>query len=194
MTNIDNEGFFDALRQARSTQRGDTIQQQLAAAARLKAEMLRYFTPVLNMMGSMHAAGVRFQAGMVPTREAAEQAARQSKSNPRVSISIDTRRELILEVVVRDSQMLYSAYIWEIASKTCLLETTEVSAVRAWLVDMVAQFEYQPARTSHGDRRRRTGMPPATPMDQWFPPEEEPVSEDDDETDGREQRVIDLNE
>jgi len=192
MTNLDNDGFFEQLNNRRAA-RDRTTDERAESVARLRALMLRYFDPILDMIGSMYAAGIRFPAGRVPSREAARVAAEKCSTGPRLSISIDTRRELILEVTVRDAQLSYSAYIWEISTKTSLLETTELSAVRAWLVEQVSQFEYQPSRQAQAGRTGRPGMPPAMPHVPWEP-DEVPVEDDDDEPDGREQRVIDLNE
>jgi len=184
--------FIDRLRRQRDEQgRGDLSSEHVIA---LHEQKVTFYAPIADLIGQMYDAGVTFPAGRPPTRSIAMAAAERSTVGPRVRISIDTRREIILELTSRDQQLMFSAYIWEISRSTSALVTVSIGEVADWLAEQVAQFGYQPSRQTQWRPRRRAGMPPATPGPP-VPPEETVVIEDDDEgSDGREQRVIDLNE
>jgi hypothetical protein len=185
--------FRDRLQQQRAEReaRGEVRD---ANAAQVAQERLDFFNPICHMIGEMSEAGVKFPAGRPPSRAHALNVAELSTTGPRIRISIDSRREMVLETTTRAGVLMYSAYLWEISQSSNQLVTADLSAVENWLAEQVAQFEYRPSRPNpRYDRRVRTSMPPPLVNPVSVPPEETAEADDGDEgSEGREQRVIDL--
>lgn len=202
MTNLDNEQLFDALQQARG-KRSELTPVTPTVQDPTRIQKIRFFRPVCDLLGQLHDAGVRFPAGMIMSRTVAN-ANINSNNDPRLSISIDTRRQMVLECVARNGILCYSAYIWEISSRSCDLITADIAALTRWLAERIAEFEYQPTIRRHPTGLSRTSMPPASPAEPFavedgaadantpvaLPPVPPPLYRPD----GRAQRTIDLNE
>lgn len=165
-----------------------------ANAARNDQSRINFFLPICELVGQMHAADVRFPAGRPPTRDHVLNTVALSTIGPRISISIDSRRQIILETTVRAGGVLqYAAYIWEISHATDVLNTDSVSKVSDWLARQVSQFEYvRSGSSTERARPRRPILPPVAARPTALPPTESAADNATDVGPEERERIIDL--
>lgn len=202
-----HDDFAERLRRAKAARAAlNAAQNAMDAADRRRAVTM--FDPVCTLFGDMYSAGVCFPAGLTPSAQSVRETTRTRLTLPKLTVAIDTRRQLVVEVVKRGDRLVYHAYIWEMHSRLDPLWTADVQELSDWLLAQVAQFDINQTREpppAPPPRRRSYEQGPKSLDSQLFNPladEDQDTSlerrrevrddDTDDGRDGREQRVIEL--
>lgn len=156
------------------------------------------FRKQCQLLGEIRSQGLRFAAGGIPTAEDAFRIGCQGRGAfPCISLSIDTRRQLVIGVTLRDGGLVYYGHILEMQTKHSLHTSIHIDAFAEWLADQVSLYEYHRNRQANLPATAvRNGMPPSSPPPTGFrqtPEEGGDEPEDLDVPGNREHRAIDLN-
>lgn len=151
------ESVFDRrLREHRQERQSETTRRNQNVRWLLQRRRT-FFEPVYRLLDQMRAAQVLFPAGAPPSGAYVRALVEGSDGGPRVTIPVDTARQIEIDLAEQDGELAFKAGVWSNGwSSQRRVEdyvlTKDVSELAAWLADVVCLYE-QGTPSSPANRR-----------------------------------------
>lgn len=134
---------LDAIKAGQARRASDPTPAAEAAA------VVQFFEPLYDLVDQMHLAGIRFEAGAIKSAAAFRRSNVASGIRPVIHVQMDSRRDLLIQVVDEGRSLQYDCAVRELASVASHVRTGVIAEVEQWLTNVIAD-----------DYARRSGRAP----------------------------------